>query len=164
MRMLMQFAPEPPEPRWIAVNDGVMGGCSTGGPAIVDGVLKFSGSLSLANNGGFSSVRSVGCDFDLGDAAAVVLRVRGDGRRYQLRLSTDARHRGLRVSYGASFDTTAGAWIEVRVPLDALQPSVRGTRLEGPPLDPSRVREIGLLIADRREGPFALAVDWIAVE
>ncbi|MBU6247975.1 MAG: DUF4380 domain-containing protein [Xanthomonadaceae bacterium] len=164
MRMLMQFAPEPQEPRWIAVNDGVMGGRSSGGPAIVDGVLQFSGSLSLANNGGFSSVRSVGRDFDLGDVTAVVLRVRGDGRRYQLRLATDARERGLPVSYGASFDTRAGEWTEVRVPLASLQPSVRGTPLEGPPLDPSRVREIGLLIADRREGPFALSVDWIAAE
>ncbi|HEX5305592.1 MAG TPA: CIA30 family protein [Dyella sp.] len=164
MRMLMQFDHRPQEPRWIAVNDGVMGGRSTGGPALADGLLEFSGMLSLANNGGFSSVRSVGSDFDLSDATAVVLRVRGDGRRYQLRLATDARHRGLTVSYGASFDTTAGEWIELRVPLASLEPSVRGTRLPGPPLDPSQVRELGLLIADKREGAFALAVDWIAVE
>ena len=36
--------------------------------------------------------------------------------------------------------------------------------LQGPPLDPAQVREIGLLIADKREGPFTLLVDWIAVE
>jgi monofunctional biosynthetic peptidoglycan transglycosylase len=164
MRMLMQFDSQPSEPRWIAVNDGVMGGRSIGGPAIAGGMLEFTGTLSLANNGGFSSVRSVGRDFDLSDATAVVLRVRGDGRRYQLRLATDARYRGLTVSYGASFDTTAGKWMEVRVPLASLEPSVRGTRLQGPPLDPAHVHEIGLLIADKREGAFALAVDWIAVE
>lgn len=164
MRTLMQFDRRPPESRWIAVNDGVMGGRSTGGPTLVDGSLEFSGMLSLANNGGFSSMRSVGRDFDLSDATAVVLRVRGDGRRYQLRLATDARYRGLKISYGASFDTTAGEWIEVRVPLASLQPSVRGTHLSGPPLDPSRVHEIGLLIADKRAGSFALKVDWIAVE
>lgn len=164
MRMLMQFDQRPQEPRWIAVNDGVMGGRSTGGPTLVDGLLEFNGTLSLANNGGFSSVRSVGRDFDLSDATAVVLRLRGDGRRYQLRLATDARYRGLTVSYGAAFNTVVGEWIEVRVPLASLEPSVRGTRLAGPPLDPSQVHEIGLLIADRHEGPFALAVDWIAVE
>ncbi|HET6430594.1 CIA30 family protein [Dyella sp.] len=164
MRMLMQFDSLPSEPRWIAVNDGVMGGRSTGGPALVDGALVFRGTLSLANNGGFSSVRSTGRDFDLSDATAVVLRVRGDGRRYQLRLATDARYRGLAVSYGASFDTTVGQWTEVHVPLASLQPSVRGMRLQGPPLDPAQVHEIGLLIADKREGAFVLAVDWIAVE
>ena len=164
MHMLMQFDQLPEEPRWIAVNDGVMGGRSRGGPSIVDGVLEFSGTLSLANNGGFASVRSVGREFDLGNATAVVLRVRGDGRRYQLRLATDAAYRGLAVSFGAGFDTTAGQWTEVRVPLDSLEATVRGSRLQGPPMDGSQVREIGLLIADKREGPFALSVDWIAVE
>lgn len=164
MRTLMNFDNSSQEPRWIAVNDGVMGGRSSGGPKVADGKLEFSGALSLANNGGFSSVRSVGRDFDLTGASAVVLRVRGDGRRYQLRLATDASYRGIAVSYGAGFDTTAGEWTEVRVPLASLEPTVRGTRVQGPPLDPSQVREIGLLIADKHEGPFALAVDWIAVE
>lgn len=164
MRILMNFDGSPQEGPWVAVNDGVMGGHSSGGPTVVDGRLEFSGTLSLANNGGFSSVRSVGSLFDLSDASQVVLRVRGDGRCYQLRLATDARHRGMPVSYGAAFDTTVGEWAEVRVPLAALAPTVRGDSLPGPPLDPSQVREIGLLIADRREGAFKLTVDWIAAE
>lgn len=164
MRSLVNFDNSPQEPRWVAVNDGVMGGRSRGYPTVTDGKLEFSGELSLANNGGFSSVRSVGRNFDLTGATAVLLRVRGDGRRYQLRLATEARYRGVSISYGAGFDTTAGEWIEVRVPLASLQPTVRGSSLQGPPLDPSQVREIGLLIADKREGAFALMVDWIAVE
>ena len=47
---------------------------------------------------------------------------------------------------------------------DAFEPSLRGRRLDGPPLDVSRVEEIGLLIGDGREGAFSLAVDWIKVE
>ena len=164
MRPIISFDDSPNQPRWIAVNDGVMGGRSLGGPAVADGVLQFRGELSLANNGGFSSIRTVGQGFDLSGARAVVLRVRGDGRPYQLRLATDARFRGAAVSYGGEFATKAGQWIEVRVPLDALVPTVRGYRLDGPPFDPARVREIGLLIADKREGPFALDVDWIGLE
>lgn len=164
MRLLMDFEGASQAERWIAVNDGVMGGLSSGGPIIANGRLEFAGELSLANNGGFSSVRSVGRHFDLSDATQVVLRVRGDGRRYQLRLATDARYRGSAVSWGAEFATTAGRWIEVRVPLASLTPTVRGQRLQGPPMDASKVREIGLLIGDEREGPFALSVDWIAVE
>lgn len=164
MRTLMNFDNSPQEPRWVAVNDGVMGGRSSGGPTVADGELEFSGELSLANNGGFSSVRSVGRDFDLSGTTAVVLRVRGDGRRYQLRLATDARYRGVAVSFGAEFETLAGTWTEVRVPLRSLQATVRGSTFAGPAMDPSQVREIGLLIADKREGTFALSVDWIAVE
>jgi monofunctional biosynthetic peptidoglycan transglycosylase len=164
MRVLASFDESATEPGWVAVNDDVMGGRSTGGPRVAGGQLEFRGDLSLANNGGFASVRSVGSGFDLAGATAMVLRVRGDGRRYQLRLATDARYRGIAVSYGAGFETTAGQWTEVRVPLDTLEATVRGSRLQGPPMDASRVREIGLLIADKREGPFMLAVDWIAVE
>ena len=164
MRTLMQFDNGPQEARWIAVNDGVMGGRSSGGPTVADGRMEFTGDLSLANNGGFASVRSAGRIFDLSDASTVVLRVRGDGRSYQLRLATDASYRGRQVSYGAEFNTRAGEWTEVRVPLASLQPTVRGSRLQGPPLDASQVREVGLLLGDKREGPFALSVDWIAVE
>ncbi len=164
MRTLVNFDNGPQELRWVAVNDGVMGGQSSGELLVENGELKFRGHLSLANNGGFASVRSVGRDFDLNDASVVVLRVRGDGRVYQLRLATDARYRGVSISYGAEFETTAGEWTEVRLLLASLTPTVRVSRLQGPPLDSSQIREIGLLIADKREGAFMLAVDWIAVE
>ena len=39
-----------------------------------------------------------------------------------------------------------------------------GFALQGPPLDPARVREISLLIGDKREGPFELEVEWIGLE
>jgi len=164
MRHLITFDDSPEEPHWVAVNDGVMGGRSSGTPNLAAGTLIFSGMLSLENNGGFSSVRSVGRDFDFSDISTVVLRVRGDGRRYQLRLATDARHRGIAVSYGAGFDTIAGQWIEVRVPLAQLHPTARGASLQGPPLDASHIRELALLIADKRAGKFSLDVDWIGVE
>ena len=164
MRNLINFDHASQEPRWVAVNDGVMGGRSSGGPVVANGLLRFSGELSLQNNGGFSSVRSAGRTFDFSDAATVVLRVRGDGRRYQLRLATDARDRGMSISFGAEFDTDPGQWREVRVPLASLRPTLRGSTVQGAIFDPSRVREIGLLIADKREGTFALEVDWIALE
>ena len=164
MRHIFNFDNSPQEPDWVGVNDGVMGGRSSGGPTIADGKLLFSGELSLANNGGFSSARSERRDFDLSDAVAVVLRVRGDGRRYKLRLATDARFQGVSVSYSASFDTIAGEWLEVRLPLASLEPTVRGRILQGPAFDASKVREIGFLISDKQERPFSLEVDWIAVE
>lgn len=164
VRTLMQFNGDASEPRWVAVNDGVMGGQSRGGPRVSEGQLAFTGELSLANNGGFSSVRTVGQAFDFSGATAVVLRVRGDGRTYQLRLSGAERYRGVAVSYGGDVATQAGQWIEVRVPLATLEPTVRGMRLQGPPIDLADVREIGLLIGDKREGAFALDVDWIGLE
>ena len=164
MRRLMEFAGDPTEPAWAVVTDGIMGGLSSGTAVVVDGQLQFSGMLSLANNGGFSSARARKDDFDLGQSRQIVLRVRGDGRDYQLRLATDAAIDGKPVSYAAPFATTAGQWQIIQIRLDTLSPLVRGRPVSGPAFDPANVREIGLLIADRREGPYHLAVDWIGIE
>jgi NADH dehydrogenase [ubiquinone] 1 alpha subcomplex assembly factor 1 len=162
--LVLEFAGAADEPEWTAVNDGVMGGLSQGGPRLHEGALHFSGTLSLENNGGFSSVRTRPGNYDLSAAKAMVLRVKGDGRTYQLRISTDARHRGSRISYAAEFPTKAGEWIEVKVPFDQLAPSHHGNKLAGPPLDLAKVEEIGLLIGDGKAGEFALAVEWMKSE
>ena len=76
--------------RWIAVNDGVMGGVSKGGVRFADdGVLVFSGTLSLENRGGFASIRSVQEPVDLSGNEGLAIRVCGDGRRYWLTVKTD---------------------------------------------------------------------------
>lgn len=161
---IMEFAADASEASWIAVNDGVMGGLSTGGPRLDNGLLHFTGTLSLENNGGFSSIRTKSLAQDFSTATHLVLRVKGDGREYQLRLATDARFQGAKVSYRASFATTADTWVNVKIPLASLSPTYRGTTLQGPPLNLSQIEEIGLLIGDKREGDFALAIDWIKTE
>jgi NADH dehydrogenase [ubiquinone] 1 alpha subcomplex assembly factor 1 len=161
---VLEFSADAGEPEWVAVNDGVMGGLSQGGPRIHEGVLYFKGTLSLENNGGFSSVRTKPGKFDLSSAKAMVLRVKGDGRIYQLRLSTDARHRGSRISYGAEFSTKAGEWIEVKVPFDKFVPTHHGNVLSGPPIDLAKVEEIGLLLGDGKAGEFELNVEWMKAE
>lgn len=161
IRMLKDFSDESPE--WRSENDGVMGGVSTGAAAIAEGELVFSGELSLENNGGFASVKTPVEDGDWSEFEEIVLRVKGDGRTYQVRLATDARHRGSRISYGVPFATVAGEWTEVALPLADLRPSHHGRRLDGPPLDPEKIREIRILLGDGREGDFALQIDWIGV-
>ncbi len=164
MHTLFDFDGESSEPRWVAVNDDVMGGRSSGQLTVGDGVLTFSGTLSLANHGGFSSVRTVDYVVNLSSFNVIVLRVLGDARRYQLRLQTDAKFCGTTVSYCTDFVASKGEWRDVRLSLDALQPKMRGTFLNGPPFDPSEVSQMGILIGDKQEGPFTLAIDWIGVE
>jgi monofunctional biosynthetic peptidoglycan transglycosylase len=164
MKKLMEFKNQSTEPEWIAVNDGVMGGLSKGGPDVKDGSLRFTGNISLENNGGFSSIRTLDQKYDFSGKTTVVIRLRGDGRTYQLRVATDARFRGSAVSYGAEFATENGKWIEVKVPLESLSPTWRGMKLKGPNFDSSKVEELGFLIGDKKSGVFEIEVDWIAVE
>jgi len=96
---------------WPHINDGVMGGISSGEMFAGDGYATFRGTVSLENNGGFSSVRSQVVVHDLSAFDGLVLRVRGDGKRYGFRLKTDASFDG--VSYQFQIEPPAGEWAEI---------------------------------------------------
>ena len=146
---------------WRIVDDGVMGGLSQGNVSFSKaGTMTFQGSLSLENNGGFSSVRSADVDLDLSDSEGLAMRVKGDGRTYQVRLSTDARYRSGEVGFKAEFPTTKGKWKEVKVPFKALQASWRG-RLLKDAFNPSKIERLTLLLGDKNPGTFKLEVDWV---
>lgn len=162
MDILFRFDGESPSPAWAAVNDGVMGGVSEGGAHLAPVGMVFRGRLSLENNGGFASVRQP-VRADLSGYEGIRLKVRGDGRPYQLRLETDERFRGWSpVSFSGTFATVANEWAEVFIPFRDLGQTWRGRQLSGYTFDPARIRLIGLLLADKQPGPFKLEVAWIA--
>ncbi len=147
---------------WSPTDDRVMGGISQSrmrhDPL---GHAVFEGNMSLARNGGFASVRASAAAPPL-TVTHYILEVRGDGKRYMLNMRTSGRFDG--VSYQASFDTTAGTWITVSLPVNVFMPTFRGQRVSNaPPLDPAIVRQLGLMISDKQEGKFQLDVRRISV-
>lgn len=147
--------------RWITVNDTVMGGISSSGHEMTEaGTFIFRGDLSLENNGGFASVRSRLQPLDLAGADAMRLRVRGDGYRYQLRFSLQGEWRW--VSYGQSFDTKPGEWMEIELPVDKFRPTWRGEPVpQAPPFDPTNSSWVSIMVTDKQQGEFELEIDWI---
>ena len=90
----------PDPPRLQPVDDRVMGGRSASRFRIApEGIGVFEGVVSLENNGGFASVRSGIDNVDLGSAAGVLIRVRGDGSHYRLSLRNDRRLSGICLLY-----------------------------------------------------------------
>ena len=122
--------------------------------------MSLRGLVSLENNGGFASVRSAAGAYDLSAAKGVLLRVRGDGKRYALRLRTTDAFSA--INYEARFATKADTWITVAIPFTRFKAVRRGrTMPEAPPLDLSEIKTVGLLISERQAGPFRLEIDWI---
>jgi monofunctional biosynthetic peptidoglycan transglycosylase len=144
---------------WQPINDSVMGGVSTSRFQTEHGVAVFAGMVSLANNGGFASVRSASGRYDLVASRGVALRVRGDGKTYKLNLRTAATFDG--VSYQAVFTPAADEWQTVRLPFAGFAPTFRGRRVTAPLLDPGGIATVGLLIGDRQAGPFRLKIAWL---
>lgn len=146
---------------WYVINDGVMGGLSRSTiEKTEDGTGLFAGELSLENNGGFVSVRASIGEHDLSDNAGLEIRVRGDGRTYQLRLRTDDSFDG--VSYRALVETRDGEWITARLPFEEFLPIFRGKILEyEPPMDRTKIQQVSLLLTDKNAGPFSLEIDLV---
>jgi monofunctional biosynthetic peptidoglycan transglycosylase len=97
---------------------------------------------------------------DLSDQAGLEIRVRGDGRTYQLRLRTEDRFDG--VAYRAGFTTAVGVWITIRLAFAEFEPTFRGRILtEAPPLDATRIQQVAFMLADKQPGPFALEIDHV---
>lgn len=145
---------------WTHINDGVMGGLSSGKMTPGEGYATFEGVVSFDNNGGFSSVRSRPVLHDLSVHDGLTLRVRGDGKRYGFRLKTDASFDG--VSYQVSIEPPAGEWVDFHLPFDDFVPVYRGRTVRNHPvLDPSRIMTFGLIIS-RQEGAFRLDVESVA--
>lgn len=149
-------------PDWQIVNDGVMGGLSRGKVQISkDGIMTFSGTLSLENNGGFSLVETEKVDLNLSNDLGILLLVKGDGREYQVRLESDARYRGMPVSFSGTFKTEKGQWRQVKVPFSAFRGGWRGRDLPNEKLNPAVIENLGIILADKKPGSFNLEVDWI---
>ena len=159
--MLLDFSDAQTAGNWEAVDDRIMGGCSQSQPLYIDGVgLRFTGTVSLKNNGGFASIRSNPGKFDLGRYSGLTLRLRGDGRSYKLSLRTDLYFDG--ISYQTSFKTLKDTWQEISLPFSAFIPTHHGIRLSTvAPLNTTSIKSFGLFIADRQEGSFQLDVAWL---
>lgn len=163
LRPLLDFAGPDATGRWQAVNDGVMGGVSKGRFRITDAAtLEFTGTLSLENNGGFASVRTRPRKLAIDSGDTLVLRVKGDGRVYLVNLYTADRR--MAFSYRAELPTDAAGWQEIHLPLASFEPTSFGRPVAGMgPVDPSRINGLGLMLSDKKPGPFRLELEWVKV-
>ena len=158
--MILDFTETPVVSTWEAIDDRIMGGCSQSRPEYVDKVgLRFSGTVSLENNGGFASIRSNSSIYNLGKYSGLKLRLRGDGKTYKLSLRTELFFDG--VSYQAAFTTQKDVWQEISLPFEDFTATHHGIKLTTvAPMDTTKVESFGLFIADKQDGPFQLEIAW----
>ena len=156
--LVLDFTGDSHDIEWEAIDDRIMGGCSQSRPEYLRGIgLRFSGTVSLDNNGGFASIRSSQGCFDLSGSSGLKIRVCGDGKTYKLSLRTDLYYDG--ISYQASFATDAGRWQEITLPFDQFTPTHHGVTLTTvAAMDTAHVKSFGLFIADNQAGPFKLDI------
>ncbi|PPK92383.1 complex I intermediate-associated protein 30 (CIA30) [Nonlabens xylanidelens] len=143
---------------WSVLNDTVMGGTSKSSFELnEEGHAVFSGKVNLKNDGGFASVKYDCPDTKLGDTSIAVLRIKGDGKNYQLRFKeTESDYH----SYIITFPTT-GEWETVELEVDEMIPSYRGRQLNMENFHHTMIDELTFFIGNGEEETFELLIDKI---
>ncbi len=157
-QLLFDFNSPSPGPAWQPINDSVMGGCSLGEASLLpNGGMRFSGEVSLENNGGFASLRSPPGNYSLAGKENLLIKFQGDGKSYKFNLRSDRNVDG--VVYQLAFTTAKNRTIELPLPLAEFRPFRHGwPQPEAGPLNLAEIRSFGLLISQRQAGPFALTL------
>ncbi|TXE05669.1 CIA30 family protein [Gelidibacter salicanalis] len=154
-------SPQPDALSWHVVNDGVMGGLSKSKIVLTDkGNGLFTGAISTENNGGFATAKRSFLQKEVSQFDRINLRVKGDGKSYQLRIKS---YEAQQYSYVQKFKTS-GEWQMITLYFDQFYPIYRGTSLDRPNYDGKLMAEITFLIGNKRDESFALEIErmWLA--
>ena len=142
--------------KWNIVNDTVMGGRSSSRWSKNSSALSFEGFLSLENNGGFASVRHDLDNINLSSTDGIFIKVKGDGRKYQFRIRSQASRW---ANYSQEFKTIKDTVQSFFLPYKDFKPSWRGRSVRNvPTLTGKDVRGIGFLLGDKVQGKFKLDI------
>ncbi len=157
---LHQFSLETGTDGWEIQDDVVMGGVSKGRLVVNEaGNAVFTGTISLDNDGGFSSFQR---DFPSIDASAhgtLCIGLKGDGKRYQVRVESAPGDR-----HGYAFDfPTSGKWEVIEIPFDRMYAIRHGDRLDLPNYPGQTLAQLQILAGDGRAESFQLEIDrlWL---
>ena len=160
-QVIFDFEKESDVKDWMILDDVVMGGKSVGTFKLNnDGFGVFEGSVSLDNYGGFSSVHYKFNKVLVKDYSKVVIKLKGDGKKYQLRIKSSSDDY---YSYISPF-LTSGEWEEIKIPLKEMVPSYRGKKLDKPNFQNDYIEEIIFLIGNKKNEQFKLLIDKIELK
>lgn len=159
--VLFDFSSNSDATRWQIVDDVVMGGRSDGSFEIdKNGHGRFSGYVSLENNGGFSSLRYSFETKNVTQYSNVKLRLKGDGKTYQFRIKSSNQDY---ASFVYEFKTS-GNWETIEIPFDQMYPTFRGRRLNIENYPGLQMEQIAFLIGNKKEQSFELLIDKIELD
>lgn len=149
---------------WRALNDGVMGGRSIGVVDYDRKSMTWAGTVSLENNGGFSSVRSEWGERDLSAFGSMTLRCRtttGESDTFTLTMETSEQ---WWMPYWKANFTAGSEWSEVTLDFADLKKSSAMTG-DLPKLWSwgalDDILRVGMMKYDGLAGDFGLEVDWV---
>jgi len=144
---------------WTSVNDGVMGGLSKGEPKInKEKKMVFKGEISLANNGGFSSIRTRGSVLNLSNYDGLEIKIKGDGRMYYLTSRSNSKKM---LAFWSPIQPPKDEWTVIRVPFNSFYATYFGKKIPMMSLNTKKITSVGFMLYDKQGGSFEIETDYI---
>lgn len=149
---------------WAVINDVVMGGRSLGKVNFENNSMHFKGSISLENNGGFSSLKSPFSTFNLSAQKRVEIRYRSS--EIPMAITMEVSRAWYETYYRHALPSTEGEWKTLKLSLNDFQgQSVgrkTGTMLGKNELE--RIIRLGFINEGKGPGEFDFEVDYLTFE
>lgn len=157
---------------WYSVNDTVMGGLSRSKMTISPlGYGVFSGHVSLANGGGFASVRAEFKPIDLSAYTGIYLDLDGSRvKQYKVNLKdidtpqSTVYQAPMPAPSHQTFGLDATSvlnWQRIEIAFNDFQPQCRGKPISRGAINLSQLCSLGLVIGAQQSGDFSLKIKAI---
>lgn len=162
--LVFEFGEDSNTMDWYIVNDGVMGGLSQSKVEYTAESLKFSGRVSLENNGGFASIRSPFRAFDLSQFETVKIKYRSTNQ--DLGFVFAPYRRWYYPNYKIILTQTDDNWKIAEFNLKDFKEYKIG-KLTGNTISEDLLQNIirlGLITQTKSAGPFTFEIEYIKFE
>ncbi len=151
---------------WRIVNDGVMGGLSQSNAVLTDDSVQFKGDVSLENNGGFASMRTLITEGALTHCKTMTLRYKSNNKDRIFGLSLKNSQRYYIPYYKYTFTPKTTDWEKITINLSDFKhykiSEIIGDQMPIKALE--EVFNIALIISDKKAGSFDIEIDYIKFE
>ena len=151
---------------WRIVNDGVMGGPSKSEIQLTNNSIQFTGAVSLENNGGFASMRTLIIKGALSACKTMTMRYKSSSTDRTFGLSLKNSQQYYIPYYKHTFSPKTTEWETLTVNLSDFKhyriSEVIGNDMPITALDD--IYNMALIISDKKAGPFTIEIDYIKFE
>ncbi len=158
--LIIDFGKKKAGQDWSVINDSVMGGKSEGTFTLKDNCMGFSGFVSMANGGGFSSLKGAFRTINLSGYGTTTIRCRGEGLPIAMTLESSQNffepYFKISLPLGPEWkeltlNLTDFKAFQIGAPTDSF---LTQSGLE-------QIRQIGFITDSKKEGEFSFEVDYI---
>lgn len=147
--------------RWNIINDGVMGGLSEGETWTTGDGVTFKGTVSLQNNGGFSSYKGPFNKMDLSKYKKVIVKYRSKG--YTMAMTLEMDRRWFLPYYKRDLPATDWKWVKEEIAFSEFVKYSVGRKRPGAPTieELKKMLRLGFITNEKRAGDFKIEIDYI---